>query len=70
MAQPDLPQQRANVRKILEKKINGVIVMERINPDTGNPFTDQEIDDMIKDPRKYRSLFCGGMGVKLTPTGP
>lgn len=70
MAQPDLPQQRANVRKILEKKINGVKVGERINPDTGNPFTDQEIDDMINDPRKYRSLFCGGMGASITPTGP
>lgn len=63
-------QQRAKIRKNLEKKSHGFKILERINPDTGNPFTDQEIDKLMKpDNKKFRILFGGGMGGECIPTG-
>ncbi len=62
-------QHRANIRKHLETRIQGVKVSEVLNPDTSRPFTDQELDDFIASGRE-RELLSGGSGVRLRPIGP
>lgn len=62
-------QRRADMRKHLETRIQGVKVSEILNPDTSRPFTDQELDDFITSGRE-RELLSGGSGVRLKPIGP
>lgn len=61
-------QRRANIRKHLETRIQGVKVGEVLNPDTSRPFTDQELDDFIASGRE-RELLSGNSGARLKPVG-
>jgi len=48
-----------HIKKMLERKI-GDKVIRRINPRTGMPFTEQEIEDMLKPGGGARQLTQGG----------
>jgi len=50
------------VKKLLETKLNGEVVARRINPETNNPFTENEILDMLKpeNRQKLRQLMQAG----------
>jgi len=50
------------IQRLLETKFNGEVVARRINPETNNPFTENEILDMLKpeNRHKLRQLHQGG----------